>query len=65
MPFLQQFSPDLLIISAGYDAHRDDPLGSIELEEADYGWMMYHCLQITRRIVIGLEGGYNLEALGR
>ncbi|MFN4067746.1 MAG: histone deacetylase family protein [Thermosynechococcus sp.] len=65
IPFLQQFCPDLLIISAGYDAHRDDPLSSIQLEDADYCWMMYQCLQITHRIVVGLEGGYNLEALGR
>ncbi|URR34931.1 histone deacetylase [Thermosynechococcus sp. HN-54] len=65
IPFLQQFKPDLLIISAGYDAHRQDPLSSIELEEADYGWMMHQCLQITPRIVVGLEGGYNLDALGR
>ncbi|MFN4280623.1 histone deacetylase [Thermosynechococcus sp.] len=65
LPFLQQFQPDLLIVSAGYDAHRDDPLSSIKLEEADYGWMMCRCLQITHRIVVGLEGGYNLEALGR
>ncbi|RMH67356.1 MAG: histone deacetylase [Cyanobacteria bacterium J003] len=65
MPFLRQFNPDLLIISAGYDAHREDPLSSIELEDADYGWMMHQCLQITHRIVIGLEGGYNLDALGR
>ncbi|QLL29923.1 histone deacetylase [Thermosynechococcus sichuanensis E542] len=65
IPFLQQFNPDLLIISAGYDAHRDDPLSSIELEEADYGWMMHQCLQITHRIVVGLEGGYDLDALGR
>lgn len=65
IPFLQRFCPDLLIISAGYDAHRDDPLSRIELEDADYGWMMRQCLQITHRIVVGLEGGYNLEALGR
>ncbi|BCX12751.1 MAG: histone deacetylase [Thermosynechococcus sp.] len=65
MPFLQQWNPDLLILSAGYDAHRDDPLSSIELEDADYGWMMHQCLQITHRLVVGLEGGYDLDALGR
>ncbi|WP_448524931.1 histone deacetylase family protein [Parathermosynechococcus lividus] len=65
IPFLQEFKPDLLILSAGYDAHRDDPLSGIDLDDTDYGWMIGQCLQITHRIVVGLEGGYNLDALGR
>ncbi len=65
MPFLRTFAPDLLIISAGYDAHRDDPLANLDLEEADYHWMMRQCLGISPRLVVGLEGGYDLEALGR
>lgn len=65
IPFLEQFQPDLLIISAGYDAHREDPLSHINLEDTDYGWMMTQCLPICPRIVVGLEGGYHLAALAR
>jgi len=65
IPFLQAFQPNLLILSAGYDAHRDDPLADIDLEDADYGWMMSQCLHLCPRIVVGLEGGYDLDALGR
>lgn len=63
MPFLSQFRPDLLIVSAGYDANAADPLASIELQPEDYGIFTDYCLQITRRIVFGLEGGYDLRSL--
>jgi acetoin utilization deacetylase AcuC-like enzyme len=65
IPFLQNFQPDLLIISAGYDANHDDPLARISLQPEDFGVFTRYCLQITRRIVFGLEGGYDLNALGR
>ena len=65
VPFLTEFQPDLLIISAGYDANADDPLASINLQPQDYGLMTDYCLQVTRRIVFGLEGGYNLSALAQ
>ncbi|PSP18036.1 MAG: histone deacetylase [Cyanobacteria bacterium QS_8_64_29] len=64
LPFLQQFAPDLLIVSAGYDAHRDDPLASVALEAGDYSAMAERCLQLTPYTLLGLEGGYDLAALG-
>jgi acetoin utilization deacetylase AcuC-like enzyme len=63
MPFLTNFQPDLLIVSAGYDANYDDPLAGIALRPPDYGVFTDYCLQITRRIVFGLEGGYDFAAL--
>ncbi|MGB5960126.1 MAG: histone deacetylase [Coleofasciculaceae cyanobacterium] len=65
IPFFQNFQPDLLIVSAGYDANRDDPLAGISLNPEDYGVFTKYCLQLTRRIVFGLEGGYHLTALAQ
>lgn len=65
IPFLTQFDPDLLIVSAGYDANRDDPLAAIALQPEDYGYFSDQCLQLTRRILFGLEGGYDLPSLAR
>jgi acetoin utilization deacetylase AcuC-like enzyme len=65
MPFLRSFNPDLLIVSAGYDAAAADPLSNINLIPADYGRMTRSLLSLTRSIVFGLEGGYDLEALGQ
>jgi acetoin utilization deacetylase AcuC-like enzyme len=64
IPFLTEFRPDLLIISAGYDANRDDPLANISLQPADFGVFTDYCLQVTRKIVFGLEGGYDFDSLG-
>lgn len=69
-PALDRFGFDLLIISAGFDAHRDDPLGGLALDDEDFHWVTAklidsadkHC---NRRVVSTLEGGYNLDALGR
>ncbi|HEY9660706.1 MAG TPA: histone deacetylase, partial [Allocoleopsis sp.] len=63
VPFLQQFQPDLLIISAGYDANHDDPLADIALRPQDYGVFTDYCLQITPKILLGLEGGYDFNSL--
>lgn len=63
MPFLKNFQPDILIVSAGYDANAVDPLASIELQPSDFGIFTDYCLSLTRRIVFGLEGGYDLKAL--
>ncbi|MBD1834206.1 histone deacetylase [Cyanobacteria bacterium FACHB-472] len=63
LPFLTAFQPDLLIVSAGYDANADDPLASINLQPQDFGVFTDYCLQVTRRILFGLEGGYDLSAL--
>lgn len=65
IPFLQNFQPDLLIVSAGYDANADDPLAGISLNPSDFGIFTKYCLQLTRRIVFGLEGGYHLTALAQ
>ncbi|MEA5517716.1 histone deacetylase [Limnoraphis robusta] len=65
MPFLQSFQPDLLIVSAGYDANQDDPLAQISLHPEDYGLFTQYCLQITSKILFGLEGGYDLVSLAQ
>lgn len=67
-PALHHFKPELLLISAGFDAHRDDPLASLNLVEADYAWVTTKLIEIAGqysqgRIISVLEGGYNLEAL--
>lgn len=67
---LHDFSPDLILISAGFDAHRQDPLGGLELVEADYVWATQELVEMARRhshgrVVSMLEGGYNLSALAR
>ena len=68
LPALRNFKPDLLLISAGFDAHKDDPLASIMLEEDDYRWITHELMDIADcfckgRIISALEGGYNLNAL--
>jgi acetoin utilization deacetylase AcuC-like enzyme len=64
------FSPDFVLISAGFDAHMEDPLGSLNLTEAGYGTLTRFLLDIASdccegRLLSALEGGYNLEALSR
>jgi acetoin utilization deacetylase AcuC-like enzyme len=68
LPALELFSPDLIIISAGFDAHSRDPLGSLELEEEDFSWATLKLMDIadqfcSGRVVSVLEGGYDLQAL--
>lgn len=70
LPALRNFGPDLVLISAGFDAHRDDPLASLELVEQDFSWATEAIVDVARRqagsrIVSMLEGGYNLTALAR
>lgn len=70
LPRLEAFQPEMLFISAGFDAHREDDLGQMGLVEADYAWITQQLMQVARthakgRIVSCLEGGYNLSALGR
>ncbi|NDJ18813.1 histone deacetylase [Myxacorys almedinensis] len=65
VPFLSEFAPDLLIVSAGYDANHDDPLAGISLKPQDYGVFTRYCLTITRKIVFGLEGGYDFDTLAQ
>jgi acetoin utilization deacetylase AcuC-like enzyme len=65
MPFLKAFAPNLLIVSAGYDANADDPLASICLHPSAFGCFTQYCLGLTYRILFGLEGGYDLNALSQ
>jgi len=70
LPSLRRHAPDLLIISAGFDAHHLDPLGNLNLFEDDYAWVTQKLIDVARercggRVVSVLEGGYDLAALGR
>ncbi len=70
LPALREHAPDLILISAGFDAHRADPLGSINLSEPDFAWVTRKLIEVARercggRVVSLLEGGYDLAALGR
>ncbi|KIO48906.1 histone deacetylase family protein [Nitrosospira sp. NpAV] len=70
LPALKKFKPQMLFISAGFDAHQDDDLASLNLLEADYAWVTERIKEIARAyannwIVSALEGGYALPALGR
>ena len=68
LPALEQFAPELILISAGFDAHRKDPLADINLDEADFAWATEEIRTIAARCCAGrlvstLEGGYDLAAL--
>jgi acetoin utilization deacetylase AcuC-like enzyme len=70
LPALEAFRPEMIFISAGFDAHRDDELGGMRLLEADYEWITRQVVEVADRwakgrIVSCLEGGYNLQALAR
>jgi len=65
IPFLSQFEPDLLLVSAGYDANAADPLAEIALAPDDYRQLTEMCFSIAPCIVFGLEGGYDLDALAQ
>lgn len=65
MPFLRNWQPDILIVSAGYDANSDDPLAAISLKPQDYSLLTKYILEITDSPLFGLEGGYHLGALAR
>jgi len=62
-PFLRGFGADFMIVSAGYDATQSDPLAGLCLQPDDYGWLTQMCLQLTPKILFGLEGGYDYRAL--
>jgi acetoin utilization deacetylase AcuC-like enzyme len=70
MPALERFKPELVFVSAGFDAHREDPLAYLNLEDEDYRWVTEKLVDVARRhakgrVVSTLEGGYNTVALGR
>lgn len=65
IPVLTQFEPSWVLLSAGYDAHEEDPLAELRLLSDDYGWMAGRLRQVVdpNRVVVFLEGGYHLPAL--
>ena len=68
LPRVEEFRPDLIVVSAGFDAHRLDPLGHINLVEADFAWATLRVMEIASRVCNGrvvslLEGGYDLDGL--
>jgi len=68
LPALDRFAPELVIVSAGFDAHKADPLAQLRLETADFGWITARLMEIAGqhsggRLVSILEGGYDLDAL--
>ncbi|MFB9172034.1 histone deacetylase family protein [Roseibium salinum] len=70
LPRLEKFAPELVIISAGFDAHARDPLGGLNLVEADFAWATRALMDVADkhangRVVSVLEGGYDLEGLAR
>ena len=70
LPALERFAPQLVFVSAGFDAHREDPLAYLNLEDEDYRWVTSKLVEVAERhakgrVVSTLEGGYNTKALGR
>jgi len=68
LPELERFRPQLVLVSAGFDAHRNDPLAQLSLEAADYAWLSGELMGVAARhaqgrLVSTLEGGYDLDAL--
>jgi acetoin utilization deacetylase AcuC-like enzyme len=70
LPRLREFAPEMIFISAGFDAHYEDDMGNLGLLESDYAWVTEQLLQVAKesaegRIVSMLEGGYVLSPLAR
>ena len=70
LPRLESFGPDLIVISAGFDAHMRDPLANLNLLEPDYTWVTQKLMELADRhsngrVVSLLEGGYDLEGLAK
>jgi acetoin utilization deacetylase AcuC-like enzyme len=70
LPALEEHEPELILVSAGFDAHREDPLAGLEFTENDFAWVTRELVTVAKRhaggrIVSSLEGGYALSALGR
>lgn len=68
LPALEAFRPDLILLSAGFDAHKDDPLAGLKFRTEDYGWATARLVELAEglcggRLVSALEGGYDLQAL--
>ena len=65
LPAIKAFQPEIILLSAGFDAHRNDPLGLTQLEDEDYVWITRELLGIQPRNVSVLEGGYSLPDTAR
>jgi acetoin utilization deacetylase AcuC-like enzyme len=70
LPALEAYKPQMVFVSAGFDAHRDDPLAYLKLGDEDYRWITEKLVEVAHRhaggrVVSTLEGGYNVDALGR
>ena len=70
LPAIEAHRPDLILVSAGFDAHRADPLAGLELDDDDYRWITQFIVDAANRyadgrVVSTLEGGYDLDALAR
>jgi acetoin utilization deacetylase AcuC-like enzyme len=70
LPALDEHRPEILLVSAGFDAHREDPLAGLAFVDADFAWVTRELVAVAQRhaggrIVSSLEGGYGLSALGR
>ncbi len=70
LPALEDFRPQMIFVSAGFDAHREDPLAGLQFVDADYAWVTQELCAVAKRhahgrVVSTLEGGYALSALGR
>ena len=70
LPAVRAFKPDFLFVSAGFDAHADDPLANLRFQDEDYAWATRELVQVAAeccegRLVTTLEGGYDLHALAR
>lgn len=70
LPQLEAFQPQMIFVSAGFDAHRDDDMAQLELSDGDYAWLTEQIMQVAERHASGrvvslLEGGYDLSSLGR
>jgi acetoin utilization deacetylase AcuC-like enzyme len=64
-PAIRRFEPELLLVSAGFDAHQADPLANIRLSDGAFTWMAQRAAQLAPSVGAVLEGGYNLETLPR
>jgi len=70
MPALERFAPQMIFVSAGFDAHRDDDMSHVNLTDADYRWVSEQIVEVAaasadNRIISALEGGYELQSLAR
>jgi acetoin utilization deacetylase AcuC-like enzyme len=70
LPALEEFQPEIIFVSAGFDAHRDDDMSGVSLQDSDYLWIAEQIMRVAKksaqgRIITALEGGYELHSLAR